>query len=72
MSALFRPGTPLRSLRQRLEPGRLYGLTLADDWVTVIRRPDALHWRSMGTGDLGSGTRGDLEAYLRGRKVRAA
>lgn len=67
---LFCPGRPLRSARQRLEPGTLYGLAVGDDWVTVMRREDGLHWRSMRAGDVGSGSRGDLEAYLRERLSR--
>ncbi|EYB68840.1 hypothetical protein DEIPH_ctg017orf0218 [Deinococcus phoenicis] len=69
--ALFCPGRALRSPRQRLEPGRLYGVNLGDEWVTVIRRADGLHWRAMRAGDLGSGSRGDLEAYLRSRLEQA-
>lgn len=68
----FCPGTPLRTTRQRLEPGRLYGVAVAGDWVTVMRKGDGLHWRAMRAGDLGVGSRGDLEAYLRGRGMGAA
>lgn len=72
---LFCPGRSLRSVREKLEPGTLYGLAVGDDWITVIRREDGLHWRAMREGHLGSGSRGDLETYLRarqGQKVRAA
>lgn len=63
---LFCPGTPLRTTRQRLEPGRLYGLAALGDWITVMRREDGWHWRAMRAGNLGVGTRGDFETYLAG------
>lgn len=69
---LFCPGRALRSLRQKLEAGLLYGVQVADDWITVMRREDGLHWRAMRAGDLGVGSRGDLEAYLRERQGQKA
>lgn len=75
LPSLFQPGTPLRSPRQHLELNRLYGLAVGGDWITVIRRKDAVHWRSLRAGHVGSGTRGSFEAYLdelRGQQAGAA
>lgn len=64
-SPSFQPGRPLASTRQRLERSTLYGCAAGDDWVTVIRHRDGTyHWRQIQGAGLGSGTRGQFEAWL--------
>lgn len=64
-SSSFQPGRPLTSARQRLECGTPYGCAAGDDWVTVIRHRDGTyHWRQIHGAGLGSGMRGQFEAWL--------
>ncbi len=75
---LFCPGTPLAVLppdtRQRhgLEQGRLYGLPVAGDWVTVRREGDAYAWCSRRSGGMGQGSRAQFEAWLSSLRAEVA
>ena len=71
--SLFCPGAPLPPGR-RLEPNRLYGVAVPGDWITLISRGKVLHWRVMRSGELGSGSRAELDSYLKtaGQQAGAA
>lgn len=63
----FTPGTPCSFLPdlKHMPERELLGLLAGQEWVTFIREGDRLMWRSMTGPGVGSGTRGELEAFLK-------
>lgn len=61
----FCPGLPMAELPARLPLGRLCGLAVGDDWVTVLQpRPGDYLWRTIAGPHHGEGSLSALREFL--------